>query len=699
MRRVNFLNEQTVEFRIFDYGIGDIRQRRRIKAKASHLDRLFGATNAFHCALLFDRPMVRHAEMCTQLLASLFGEFEWGKPPLDSDRVLQTHAIAEVMCDDILCTMGNRPLLLFTDPDISEVLRNTTSLSSAHFAKATSKCGSMPSRATSDRDDNIFRLLMCTTKVVIKSATDLRMVSATVYRAAKGKSETPIVETTQATMLNEFFTAHPPKNDILVKRILCFKAQGAWNRKMRKVFIQLYKEIENIESFIMDHLIATGGTEVNAGSPAAEAGLEVFFDFIVEISGVKMAADQSVFFEKIREAEGIGATLVVHNIRTHKSRSVTVYPRKWGGAGLLGAVVRYDSLESTDNQGIRVLDVFENSPAKAAGLIPYKDYLLGTTEVMFRDLDELVEIVNLCLGRSIQIYVYNSDTEQIREASLIPNDKWGGGGAIGADIRSGLLHRIPAPRRPFATTQVSASACQGLSPSGTVHPASPSAPPHSVPATPPPPLGPAAAPPAAAHAHWPPAAPPATPPAAAAAAAAGAAALAGEGPPPAALEAAAAAAAQAVPAEEPASVAAAPARAPPAPAESGLRLPAAAVEQAAAPGSDTAVLVDQASSALAALGPVGGELASPARRPRSAAGRGDGASPARSPAEPRVPPSTPMDSVEAAAWGDAPACPAASAAGVVGAPPEVAHGGRAAEGLPLAPGVIYEVRAAGAGAP
>jgi len=156
--------------------------------------------------------------------------------------------------------------------------------------------------------------------------------------------------------------------------------------------------------------------KVNAGSPAAEAGLEVFFDFIVEISGVKMAADQSVFFEKIQEAENVGAKLVVHNIRTNTSRDVMVTPRKWGGAGLLGAVVRYDSLESTDNQGIRVLEVFENSPARAAGLVPYKDYLLGTTEVMFRDLDELIDIINLCLGRRMQIYVYNSDTEQIREA-------------------------------------------------------------------------------------------------------------------------------------------------------------------------------------------------------------------------------------------------------------------------------------------
>eukprot|EP00438_Fugacium_kawagutii_P006325 Skav230357 [mRNA] locus=scaffold1251:95697:110931:- [translate_table: standard] len=70
------------------------------------------------------------------------------------------------------------------------------------------------------------------------------------------------------------------------------------------------------------------GRVVNDGSPAAEAGLEVFFDFIVEINGVVMDADQTTFAKAIQDAE---------NQRT-KSRDVYVTPRRWGGAGLLGAV-------------------------------------------------------------------------------------------------------------------------------------------------------------------------------------------------------------------------------------------------------------------------------------------------------------------------------------------------------------------------
>ena len=40
----------------------------------------------------------------------------------------------------------------------------------------------------------------------------------------------------KAAMLDEFFTNHPPKSDILDKHIRCFKVQDAWDWKMRKVY-------------------------------------------------------------------------------------------------------------------------------------------------------------------------------------------------------------------------------------------------------------------------------------------------------------------------------------------------------------------------------------------------------------------------------------------------------------------------------
>lgn len=204
--------------------------------------------------------------------------------------------------------------------------------------------------------------------------------------------------------------------------------------------------------------------KVNPGSPAFEAGLEVFFDFIVEIAGQRMDSAEKNFFEQIQGSENTKTRLVVYNIRTHSSREVFVTPKKWGGAGLLGAVVRYDELDNADSQGMRVLEVFAGSPAAQAGLIPYKDFLLGTTEVMFRDMDELAEIVNLCLGKRTQIYVYNTDTESIREVTIVPNPDWGGNGVIGADIRTGILHRIPAPRRLASAVPPASDVLRSLPP-------------------------------------------------------------------------------------------------------------------------------------------------------------------------------------------------------------------------------------------
>jgi len=188
--------------------------------------------------------------------------------------------------------------------------------------------------------------------------------------------------------------------------------------------------------------------KVNPGSPAAEAGLEVFFDFIVAVNGEKIEpGEQSTFAKAIKEAENGSAKLTVFNTRANVTREVTVAPRQWAGNGLLGATVRFDTIDVAENHGIRVLEVFPNSPAAHAGLVPFQDFLLGTAQRVFHDIDELVDVVTANLGQRIPVFVYNADSETVREALLVPNNDWGGEGCIGCDIGTGLLHRIPPPRR------------------------------------------------------------------------------------------------------------------------------------------------------------------------------------------------------------------------------------------------------------
>jgi hypothetical protein len=204
--------------------------------------------------------------------------------------------------------------------------------------------------------------------------------------------------------------------------------------------------------------------KVCPASPASEAGLEVFFDFILEINGVKMdPSGQQQFAKVISDAENGSAKLQVFNTRSNTAREVIVNPRKWAGTGLLGATVRYDVTDPADNHGIRVLEVFPNSPAAHAGLVPFQDYLLGTAQSVFHDIDELVEVVSASINQRMQVYVYNTDAESVREVTLVPNTEWGGDGCIGCDIGTGLLHRIPAPRRmPGGMSPMSPVAVPGM---------------------------------------------------------------------------------------------------------------------------------------------------------------------------------------------------------------------------------------------
>jgi len=199
--------------------------------------------------------------------------------------------------------------------------------------------------------------------------------------------------------------------------------------------------------------------KVNPGSPAAESGLEVFFDFITEINGSPMDSDQYTFAKSIQEAENQRTKLVVYNIRTHTSRDVYITPRRWGGAGLLGAIVRFDSLESAENQGMRVLSVFPNSPASDAGLIANKDFLLGTTEVMFRDMDELTEVLKPSLGGAAKILmIANCSPTEADAAETVSTLKWVEQTAL-MNMTHARSQTTPRKKSPKVIKTANSSAC------------------------------------------------------------------------------------------------------------------------------------------------------------------------------------------------------------------------------------------------
>ena len=151
--------------------------------------------------------------------------------------------------------------------------------------------------------------------------------------------------------------------------------------------------------------------------------------------------------------------------------------------------IRFDFYDQSEEHLVRVLEVVPNSPAELAGLQPMTDFLLGTAETVFKgtywfspfsllltcshfwgfhtihiiyhfesfspslplslppfpitDPDVLEEILGRNLEQTIDFYVYNTETDTVRTATLMPNLKWGGRGCLGAEIGHGYLHGLP----------------------------------------------------------------------------------------------------------------------------------------------------------------------------------------------------------------------------------------------------------------
>lgn len=66
-----------------------------------------------------------------------------------------------------------------------------------------------------------------------------------------------------------------------------------------------------------------------------------------------------------------------------------------------------------------------DSPAHEAGIVPFKDYIVGTREIAFKSLDEFAKYIEVNVGQEIKLYLYNVDQERVREVHLTPK-QWNG---------------------------------------------------------------------------------------------------------------------------------------------------------------------------------------------------------------------------------------------------------------------------------
>lgn len=191
-----------------------------------------------------------------------------------------------------------------------------------------------------------------------------------------------------------------------------------------------------------------GGSEgyhvlkVLENSPAHRAGLEAYFDFIVSIDGIRLNQENDMLKQILQKYVDQQVKVVVFNSKSKSIREVMLVPSNtWGGQGLLGVSIRFCSFEGAAENVWHVLEVHPNSPAAQAGLKPHSDYILGSDAMSAED--DLFTFVENNNNKQVRLYVYNSDTEALRDVLLTPNSGWGGEGSLGCGIGFGYLHRIP----------------------------------------------------------------------------------------------------------------------------------------------------------------------------------------------------------------------------------------------------------------
>ena len=111
---------------------------------------------------------------------------------------------------------------------------------------------------------------------------------------------------------------------------------------------------------------------VQPNSPASTVGLVSFFDFVVAANNLSLSVlGSTAFVDMIRASEDKPLPCTVYNIKSESVRDVTITPsRRWGGHGMLGVTIRFDTYFEADQCLVRILDVAPGSPAHIAGLKP-----------------------------------------------------------------------------------------------------------------------------------------------------------------------------------------------------------------------------------------------------------------------------------------------------------------------------------------
>ncbi|CAG9320044.1 unnamed protein product [Blepharisma stoltei] len=174
--------------------------------------------------------------------------------------------------------------------------------------------------------------------------------------------------------------------------------------------------------------------DVNPTSPAHQAGLISYLDFIVYANGIRLQQDgplQNIISKSIR----CKVFLKVFNILDQAFREIIVTPRNdWGGEGLLGATLRWE--DWTEIPSLRIIEVFPNSLASELGLVENTDFILGTADETLNSLSRLEGILRHY--EEATLFVYNSEIGEVRKIHVKNPEKK----SLGCGVGEGVFHAL-----------------------------------------------------------------------------------------------------------------------------------------------------------------------------------------------------------------------------------------------------------------
>lgn len=193
-------------------------------------------------------------------------------------------------------------------------------------------------------------------------------------------------------------------------------------------------------------------------SPAHNAGLVPFFDFITAVDKLALDRDDpAFFFDYVRRNKDRAITCQVFNLRVRATRDVTVVPSDcWGGVGLLGCNVCWESADNALESTYHIVEVARDSPAYHADLMAHRDYIIGmqpagdgSTITTFRDGNDFhsrveewrarMAVAPRGTARTLLLMAFDSVDHSIKEVLL----DMSASNSIGVDVASGYLHVVP----------------------------------------------------------------------------------------------------------------------------------------------------------------------------------------------------------------------------------------------------------------